>query len=157
VGYPICDLGTQDHDLHRFLRSLELALVDALAGWGVEGRQVPGRTGIWVGEDKIASIGIAVRRWVTYHGFALNVRPNLAEFDVIHPCGLRGIRMTSLERLIGGECPTLFEARRVVAEALAARLGYSGAVWEGPEAAWKAAGEQPVESETRSRWNPTAA
>lgn len=139
VGYPICDLEPMGKDLHRFLRNLELALIDALGVWGIEGRLVPGRTGIWVGEEKLASIGIAVRHWVSYHGFALNVAPSLADFELIHPCGLHGIRMTSLERLMGANAPSMSEARKVTAEALCARLGLPGAVWESPATAWNAA------------------
>jgi lipoate-protein ligase B len=157
VGYPVCDLDRRGRDLHRFLRDLERALINALAQWGVEGRQDPGRTGIWVGDDKLASIGIAVRRWVSYHGFALNVRPNMADFDLIHPCGLHGIRMTSLARLLGERCPSMEEARQVVTEALMGRLGYSGAVWKPASAAWEAAGEAVAGTETPEHMNSTAA
>lgn len=73
VGYLICDLTARGRDLHRFLRDLEQGLIAALRGWGVDGETLPGRTGVWVGGEKIASIGVAVRRWVSYHGFALNV------------------------------------------------------------------------------------
>jgi len=142
VGYTICDLDVFGHDLHRFLRELEQALLDALAGWGIEARRVPGRTGIWVGEDKIASIGVAVRRWVTYHGFALNVCPDMAGFDLIHPCGLHGIRMATVAGLLGEKAPSLAEARQATAETVARRLGYSGAVWEPAAAAWNAAGSE---------------
>lgn len=141
VGYTICDLDRLGHDLHRFLRDLEQALLEALAGWGIEGRRVPGRTGIWVGEEKIASIGVAVRRWVTYHGFALNVCSDLSGFELIHPCGLHGIRMTTLARLLGDRAPSLDAARRVTAETVARRLGYAGAAWKPAEVAWKAAAE----------------
>jgi lipoate-protein ligase B len=140
VGYTICDLDHLGHDLHRFLRDLEQGLLDALAGWGIEGRRVPGRTGIWVGDDKIASIGVAVRRWVTYHGFALNVCSDPSGFELIHPCGLHGIRMTTVARLLGEKAPSLEEARRVAAETVALRLGYAGAAWKPAEDAWNAAG-----------------
>jgi len=140
VGYTICDLDRFGHDLHRFLRELEQALLDALAGWGIEGRRVPGRTGIWVGDDKIASIGVAVRRWVTYHGFALNVCPDLSGFDLIHPCGLHGIRMATLAGLLGEKAPSLDAARRATAETVARRLGYAHAAWETAPVAWNAAG-----------------
>ncbi len=145
VGYTVCDLDRMGHDLHRFLREIEQALLDALEGWGIAARRVTGRTGIWVGEEKIASIGVAVRRWVTYHGFALNVRPDLSHFELIHPCGLRGVRMTSLERLLGAGAPSLTEARRATCETLARRLGYAGAAWKPAEAAWMAARTAPGE------------
>lgn len=124
VGYVICDLTRRDRDLHRFLRDLEQGLIAALRGWGVEAETVPGRTGVWVRGEKIASIGVAVRRWVSYHGFALNVAPDLTFFDLIHPCGLRGIHMTSLALQSGPAAPSLDEARRVVATQLARQMGY---------------------------------
>ncbi len=140
VGYVLSDLDVYGHDLHRFLRDLEEALLVALRGWGIEGRRVAGRTGIWVGEEKIASIGVAVRRWVTYHGFALNVCSDLSGFDLIHPCGLHGIRMTTVARLAGSAAPTLEAARVSAAAAVAGRLGYAGVAWKPARAAWEAAG-----------------
>ena len=101
VGYPIFDLRAHGKDVHLFLRNLEQAVVDLLAGFGVEGRSVPGYTGVWVGEEKICSIGIAVRRWISYHGFALNVNPSFEHWALIHPCGLVDRQVTSIERLIG--------------------------------------------------------
>ena len=129
VGYPICDLERRGRDLHRFLRDLESALVRTLGGFGIEGRTVPGRTGVWVGGDKIASVGIAVRRWVSYHGFALNVAPDLGFFDLIHPCGLRGIHMTSVAERLGDGAPALEAVRARVTAELAEALGYARVVW----------------------------
>jgi lipoate-protein ligase B len=125
VGYLVADLTPRGRDLHRFLRELEQSLIEALAGWGLEGERSPGRTGVWVGGEKIASIGVAVRKWVSYHGFALNVAPDLGDFDLIHPCGLRGISMTSLASRSGGRGPSMAEARRGVADALIRVFGYS--------------------------------
>ena len=139
VGYTICDLTRRGRDLHRFLRDLEAALVATLESYGLTGHTVPGRTGVWVGEAKVASIGIAVRRWVSYHGFALNVAPDLAFFDLIHPCGLRGIRMTSLETLAGPAAADLGLTRERAAVAFAARFGYRELRWAEPGAAWEAA------------------
>jgi lipoate-protein ligase B len=141
VGYTICDLARRGHDLHRFLRDLEAALVATLELYALSGHTVEGRTGVWVGEDKIASIGVAVRRWVSYHGFALNVAPDLAFFDLIHPCGLRGIRMTSLGALVGAAGADLGTARERAAVAFAARLGYPAWRWAEPGEAWEAAGD----------------
>ncbi len=124
VGYTIVDLDRRGRDLHRFLRDLEEALMRALEGWGIPARRVPGRTGVWAGEEKIASIGVAVRRWVGYHGFALNVAPDLESFELIHPCGLRGVRMTSVAARLGEAAVPLDEARRAVSRALARRLEY---------------------------------
>ncbi len=125
VGYPIVDLDRVGRDLHAYLRLLEEVLIEALDGWGLPAGRVPGRTGVWVGEEKIASLGVAVRGWVGYHGFALNVAPDLAGFDLIHPCGLRGVRMTSLRERLGDRAPTLAAARRTVAALLERRLGYA--------------------------------
>ncbi|HEY3217045.1 MAG TPA: lipoyl(octanoyl) transferase LipB [Candidatus Eisenbacteria bacterium] len=132
VGYLICDLDTRQRDLRRFLRDIERALMEALAAFGVPARRVPGRTGVWSEGEKIASVGVAVRRWVSYHGFALNVAPDLKFFDLIHPCGLRGIHMTSLESRLGDRAPSLARAREVVAEAVARTFGYAGWAWAVP-------------------------
>ncbi len=141
VGYVIADLASRGRDLHRFLRDLEAALIDALAGYHIQARRDPGRTGVWVGEEKIASLGIAVRRWVSYHGFALNVTPDLSSFDLIHPCGLRGVRMTSLKARLGDGAPSLGEARQAVAAAVARRLGYLELVWAEADEVQRAANE----------------
>ena len=101
VGYPIFDLRSHGKDVHLFLRNVEQAVIDLLAGFRVEGHCVPGLTGVWVGEEKICSIGIAVRRWISYHGFALNVSPNFEHWSLIHPCGLVDRQVTSIERLTG--------------------------------------------------------
>jgi len=130
VGYLICDLEAQGRDLHRFLRDIEQGLIDALAGFGIAAGRSQGRTGVWADGEKIASIGIAVRRWVSYHGFALNVAPDLRFFDLIHPCGLHGIQMTSVAKRLGNEAPTLAAARDAVAEAIAGALGYPSWVRE---------------------------
>jgi lipoate-protein ligase B len=143
VGYLICDLTARDRDLHRFLRDIEQGLIDALGEWGLAGERIPGRTGVWVAGEKIASIGVAVRRWVSYHGFALNVAPDRSAFDLIHPCGLRGIRMTSLARRLGASVPGQAEARETVARHLSGHLGHQTVVLAGPDQARRlAAGER---------------
>ncbi len=102
VGYPILDLAGYRKDLHWYLRTLEQALIDALAELGVAGARNPGHTGVWVrregGVRKIASIGVHVKQWVTWHGFALNVTTDLAQFDRIVACGIPEVVMTSVER-----------------------------------------------------------
>ena len=98
VGYPILDLNPRGRDLHRYLRALEVLLIAALAEFGVAGERREGLTGVWVGGGKIASIGVGVRRWITMHGFALNVCGDLAPFAQITPCGIAGVEMTSVER-----------------------------------------------------------
>ncbi|HEV2104554.1 MAG TPA: lipoyl(octanoyl) transferase LipB [Candidatus Eisenbacteria bacterium] len=137
VGYPIVGLERVQRDLHRWLRTLEDALIAALARWGLRGQRVRGRTGVWLSErEKIASLGVAVRRWVGYHGFALNVRPDLSGFALIHPCGLHDIRMTSMAERLGPGGPSVAEVRDAVTDALAARLGYAGVRHAGPGEAW---------------------
>ena len=140
VGYLVCDVEGRGRDLHRFLRDIEEGLIRSLAGWGIAAERSPGRTGVWVQGDKIASIGIAVRRWVSYHGFALNVAPDLGFFDLIHPCGLRGIHMTSVSERLGEGAPSLAEAREAVAGVFSDVLGYPGWTWESAAEAWRRAG-----------------
>ncbi len=101
VGYPILDLERHRQDLHWYLRRLEAGLVDALAALGVAAAPEPGLTGVWTGRRKIASIGIHVRQWVTFHGFALNVATDPRAFESIVPCGIHGVEMTSVARELG--------------------------------------------------------
>jgi lipoyl(octanoyl) transferase len=102
VGYPIIDLTAYRQDLHWYLRTLEQALIAALGELGIPGERAPGYTGVWTRGRKIASIGVHVKQWVTWHGFALNVSTDLAAFDRIVPCGIAGVTMTSVEREGGG-------------------------------------------------------
>lgn len=102
VGYPILKLEEGPaRDLHRLLRMIEEVQIRTLSRWGIEASRKQGYTGVWVGEKKISSIGIAVRRWVTYHGLGLNVATDLDGFAAIRPCGLSADVMTSLEALAG--------------------------------------------------------
>lgn len=100
VGYPILALRPPEQDLHRYLRRLEEVLIRLLAGYGLQARARPGLTGVWVGEEKVAAIGIHVRHWITMHGFALNVCPDLDYFRAIQPCGLDSRVVTSLAALL---------------------------------------------------------
>ncbi len=100
VGYPIVHLEAYDNDLHRYLRLLEEALIAGLAPLGIVGTRIPPHTGVWVGEEKIAAIGVKASRGITQHGFALNVHPNLEHFRGIIPCGIRDKGVTSIEALI---------------------------------------------------------
>jgi lipoate-protein ligase B len=97
VGYPILDLTGHREDVHWYLRQIEESLILALGGFGVAAGRNPGYTGVWTSGRKIASIGIHVKRWVTLHGFALNVTTDLSVFDVVVPCGIEGVVMTSVE------------------------------------------------------------
>jgi lipoyl(octanoyl) transferase len=103
VGYPILDLRGRGQDLHRYLRSLEEVLIGLLGEYGISGERRAGQTGVWVGGRKIASIGVGVRRWISMHGFALNVGRDLAAFGAITPCGIAGVEMTSVSRECGQE------------------------------------------------------
>lgn len=128
IGYPIVDLKRLHNDIHRFLREIEEGLIRAAARWGIAAGRNPGKTGVWVGEEKLASIGLKASHWVTMHGFALNVSTDLRAFDLIVPCGIAGCRMTSLERLAGESI-----AMGEVAEAVAGELA---AIW-GRRPAWE--------------------
>ena len=101
VGYPIVDLRRMREDLHWYLRSLEDALIDALEELGIPADRNPGLTGVWTSGRKIASLGVHVKRWVTLHGFALNVVNDLAGFDLIVPCGIQQVVMTSVAEELG--------------------------------------------------------
>ena len=100
VGYPIVSLDTH-RDLHAYLRFLEEVLIAAVARLGLSADRREGLTGIWIGERKVAAIGVSVRRWVAYHGFALNVSPDLAHFTGIIPCGIADADVTSLSQELG--------------------------------------------------------
>ena len=122
VGYPIVDLRRMREDLHWYLRSLEDALMDALESLGIPADRNPGYTGVWTAGRKIASIGVHVKRWVTLHGFALNVVNDLDGFELIVPCGIRQVVMTSVAAELGAaEAPGLLFAR--TREAVVASLG----------------------------------
>ena len=113
VGYPILRL--KDRDTHGYLRRLEEVLLRVLAGYGLEGWRHPEYTGVWVGEKKIAAIGVKFSSgWIASHGFALNVNTDLSWFDRITPCGIREFGMTSLERELGGQVPITGVEQRIV-------------------------------------------
>ena len=101
VGYPIIDLKRHKHDLHWYLRQVEEALIRALGELGIAAERKAGLTGVWTGARKIASIGVHARDWVTWHGFALNVSTDLSYFELIVPCGIDGVVMTSMARELG--------------------------------------------------------
>jgi lipoyl(octanoyl) transferase len=102
VGYPILDLRQWKRDVVGYLRAIEQALIGALAAFGIAARRAEGMTGVWVADSKIASIGVHISRWVTSHGFALNISADLSYFQYIVPCGLAGKPVTSMEKLLGG-------------------------------------------------------
>ncbi len=129
VGYPILHLGALGRNVHAYLRGIEAVLVEVLAHHQVRAHCQKGLTGVWVGEEKIASIGIGVRHWVTYHGFALNVATDLSYFANIVPCGLMGVRMTSLTAVLG-QPVTVETIKPLVVDAFARYFGYKEIVWQ---------------------------
>jgi lipoyl(octanoyl) transferase len=118
VGYPIIHLGEGSRDVRRYVTNLEETLIRTVAEYGITATRSEGRRGIWVGDDKIAAIGVRIARWVTSHGFALNVSTNLEHFRLITPCGLHGTGVTSIEQLTGRRIP-LDEVRELAAEKFA--------------------------------------
>lgn len=131
VGYPIVDLQRLKPDLHWYLRELEGGLIDALATFGIPGQRSQGQTGVWVGPRKIASIGVHVKKWITFHGFALNVTTDLKYFDLVVPCGIDGVEMTNIANELTRNAPDLAlrtshlwtTTREAVVTAMADRLG----------------------------------
>jgi lipoyl(octanoyl) transferase len=134
VGYPIVDLRQHREDLHWYLRQLEAGLIQALGRLGIDAERRAGLTGVWTGGRKIASIGIHVKQWVTFHGFALNVSNNLSPFELIVPCGIPDVQMTSVaHELSRRDAAALWtECRNEVIAGFAEALGFrqvEGAHW----------------------------
>ncbi|HEX4936477.1 MAG TPA: lipoyl(octanoyl) transferase LipB, partial [Gemmatimonadaceae bacterium] len=135
VGYPVIGIREDRRDLHRYLRDLEEALIRTAASFGIEATRSPGRTGIWVGDEKLAAIGVRVSTgWIAWHGFALNVGSDLAGFETIVPCGIADKGVTSIARLTGSS-PDLREVAASAARHVADVLGFepfaSGVAGEG--------------------------
>jgi lipoyl(octanoyl) transferase len=130
VGYPIFPV---DREVRRFLRQIEEVIVRVAAAYGLEAYPTPGYAGVWVGEDKLCAIGVAVKEGVSFHGFALNVSTDLNDFSVIVPCGLKGKGVTSLERLLGRKVP-MAEVKARVVEAFAQVFGMKPRLWRKDEA-----------------------
>jgi lipoate-protein ligase B len=101
VGYPIINLKPDRCDVHRYVRDIEEVLIRTIADFGVTGKRITGLTGVWVGNEKIAAIGVRIARWITSHGFALNVSTDLNYFQMIVPCGISDKGVTSLSKLVG--------------------------------------------------------
>ena len=107
VGYPILDLNPDRRDVHRYVRDLETVLIRVAADYGIEAGRVDGLTGVWVGDEKLAAIGVRIARWITSHGFALNVTTDLDHFRLIVPCGIADRGVTSMARVLGRPVDTV--------------------------------------------------
>ncbi len=116
VGYLIMDLGREERGLRRFVGNLEAAVIGVLSGFGISGEPAQGKPGVWVHGRKIAAIGVAVSRRVTYHGFALNIDPDLRYFDYMIPCGIPGSGATSIRRELRRTVATGEVKERIVSE-----------------------------------------
>jgi len=123
VGYGVVDLFRRGLDVCAYVRGLEEVMLRAAAACGVEAERRPGQPGVWVGPRKLGSVGIGIRRWITIHGFALNVTTDLAPFDAIVPCGLAGVRMTSFAA--EGAHTSVRNVAETVAENLPGVMGYA--------------------------------
>jgi lipoate-protein ligase B len=126
VGYPLLRLPEGRRDVHCYLRSLEGVLIAALARFGIEGHREAGLTGVWTPGGKVAAIGVAFTRWIAYHGFALNVAPDLAAFGLIVPCGIADRPVTSMERLLG-RAPAWAEVEDALVEEFVREFGFERA------------------------------
>ncbi len=126
VVYPIVDLNALRLKLHDYVRLLEQSIIDTLAQWGIRARRDPGATGVWVEHDdqlaKIAAIGIRVRKWITLHGLAVNVDPDMSHFTHIVPCGLAGRPVVSMKQILGDDTPALDTFADALSTTLADRL-----------------------------------
>ncbi|NIA20909.1 MAG: lipoyl(octanoyl) transferase LipB [Anaerolineaceae bacterium] len=127
VAYPVLDLDRHGRDVHRYLRDIEQAVLGLLDGLGLEGRRDRQYTGVWVGREKVCAIGVAITRWVTYHGLALNVATELDRFGLIVPCGIRDRGVTSLEKLLGCKVAIDDVAAKLVEE-FVRRFDFAGTV-----------------------------
>ena len=114
VGYPIIDLNPDRRDVHRYVRDLETVLIRTAADYGITAGRIDGLTGVWVGNEKLAAIGVRIARWITSHGFALNVTTDLDRFDLIVPCGIAGRGVTSLGRLLDRPVETAEVENRII-------------------------------------------
>lgn len=122
VVYLVLDLNALGLRVHGYLRLLEQAVIDALSGFGIEAARDATATGVWVGPGKICAMGVRLSRWVSMHGIALNVNPDLSQFDLIVPCGLAGRQVTSIARELGDRAPAIDAVKLKLQECLAAHL-----------------------------------
>jgi len=126
VAYPIIRLDLHGRDVHGYLRDLEAVVIALLGRLGIDAHRRQGLTGVWAGDGKIAAVGVAVRRWVTYHGLALNVSPNMSHFDLIVPCGLRDQSVTSMAAL-GRSDVSISQLKSILVGCLCEVFGFASA------------------------------
>ncbi len=142
VGYPILDLRRRARDIHSYLRNLEECLMRTVSEFGLTGYRRKGLTGVWTEEGKLASIGVSVRKWITMHGFALNVAPDLHYFGMIDACGIRDCPVTSMSALLG-HFVSIREVESVVTRQLAQVLSPLDPVPAGRDEISQSQGSQP--------------
>jgi lipoate-protein ligase B len=131
VAYPIIDLSRRTKDVHRYVSDLQEVMIGTLADYGITARRDDKYVGVWVGEEKIGAIGVAIRRWVTMHGLALNINTDMTHFSLINPCGIRDRGVTSIEKLLNRTVPISAVAESIAfhfAEVFSARI-----VWQTAE------------------------
>ena len=149
IGYPILKLEGRARDVSKYLRGLEQSMIDALREFNIDASRRDGLTGVWVGARKIASIGVGIRRCVTCHGFAINVRTDLSYFDAIVPCGIEGCRMTSV-----GECGrtdvSMSEFAAAITSSFARVFNYESSVSLDAQQIWQLIDSAAAESEAQS-------
>ncbi len=122
VGYSVCDLNALSLRLHGYMRFLESCVIEALGQFGINAHRDECATGVWVDDAKICAIGVRVSRWVSMHGFAVNITPNLSHFDFIIPCGLTGRTVTSMSQLLGDNCPSIDEVKLVLSKTFSSAI-----------------------------------
>jgi lipoate-protein ligase B len=132
VGYPILDLNALSLRLHGYMRFLERVIIDVLEQFSIEGHRDTCATGVWVGDAKICAMGVRISRWVSMHGFALNVAPNMEHYNFIVPCGLAGRSVTSMQQLLGDKCPSMEEVKLVVEEKFRRAIALQAQVQQEP-------------------------
>jgi lipoate-protein ligase B len=115
VAYPIIDLRQRGRDIHRYVHELEEVVIRALNDFSIEARRDDSHAGVWVKDEEIAAIGLSIKRWITMHGIALNVNPNLGHFSLINPCGFPDRRATSMARLLSRDVPMEEVSQRLIA------------------------------------------
>jgi lipoate-protein ligase B len=150
VSYPILKLRGARCDVGRYLRDLEQVIIEVLGRFDIGGGRRARMTGVWIGARKIASIGIGIRRWVTYHGFALNVSPDLDYFNAIVPCGIEGCEMTSMAIAAGRDISSA-EVRAALAASFARVFGYDEVAQTPPQPLWARVDPPPSIAEARNQ------